>query len=75
MNGVLRLPTGLMALCDEDGREREATKVVEQLHLCEDHAREERVFLARLREIIPDLRNMSPQEILAHEAKVKGGAA
>jgi hypothetical protein len=67
MNGILRLPTGLMALCDEDGCEITATVVVGARHLCVEHAREEYACYKALAHL--GLRPMSPEE---EEARSKG---
>jgi len=67
MNGTLRLATGLMACCDDEGCEVTASVVVGARHLCVLHAREEYAFYKAVAHL--GLRPMSREE----EQARKGG--
>jgi catechol-2,3-dioxygenase len=60
MNGTLRLSTGLMACCDDEGCEVSASVVVGARHLCVAHAREEYAFYRAVAHL--GLRPMSREE-------------
>jgi hypothetical protein len=67
MNGTIRLATGLMACCDDEGCEVTASVVVGARHLCVHHAREEYDLFRAVAHL--GLRPMSREE---EEAR-KGG--
>jgi hypothetical protein len=70
MNGVLRLSTGLLACCDDEGCEIPASVVVGARHLCVSHAREEYACFKALHHL--GLRPMSREE---EDARKKGDQA
>jgi hypothetical protein len=70
MNGVLRLSTGLLACCDDEGCEIPAQVVVGARHLCVSHAREEYALYKAVAHL--GLRPMSREE---EAARKQGGAA
>jgi len=65
MNGVLRLATGLLATCEEEGCHATAGVVVGARHLCAPHAWEEEQCWKALAHL--QLRPMSREEDLARK--------
>ena len=65
MNGVLRLSTGLMACCDDEGCEIPASVVVGARHLCVSHGYQEKALFEAVAHL--GLRPMSREEEAARK--------
>lgn len=69
MNGTLRLATGLMACCDDEGCEMVAAMVVGARHLCVHHGREEYELFRTVAHL--GMRPMSREEEQARRGRLQ----